>query len=819
MLHFADVLLPLPIKGSFTYSIPSALQHQVALGKRVVVPFGKSRLYTGIVRAMHDNAPEKYSAKEILLSLDDHPIVNSFQMEFWEWMASYYMCSPGEVMQAALPSAFLISSETRVALNAEKKIEPSELSDREYLVFEALSVNHVLSYKDVSQILGIKTIHPLLKELFEKGVINFYEELRESYKPKTENYISLSKEYGDQKKLSEVFTSLSRAAKQEDVLMKFLSLAGKNTESYSISKKKFLKLEGITVSGLQALIKRGVLAEEQRETGRLHAFEEITHEAKGLNEDQSRAYVEINENFSSHDVVLLHGVTGSGKTEIYIHLIEEQIKLGKQVLYLLPEIALTTQIIRRLQNVLGDKVGIYHSRYSMNERIEVWNKLQKKDGYKVVLGARSSLFLPFDNLGLIIVDEEHETSFKQQEPAPRYHARDMAVVLGAKHQAKVLLGSATPSVESYHNAIHEKYGLVKLEKRHGGIMMPEILCADVQEEKRKKKMKSIFSSLLLQHMDTVLENREQIILFQNRRGFVPMLECTLCGHTPRCNKCDVSLTFHKTLNLLKCHYCGYSERKSTSCVACGSIEVALVGFGTQKIEEEIMQVFPKAKVGRMDWDTTRTKNSYQQIISDFEDKSIDILVGTQMVSKGLDFDNVALVGILNADQMLNFPDFRAHERAYQMMSQVSGRAGRKNRRGKVVIQTYSPEHNIIRYVIDSNYEALYHSEILLRRNFKYPPFYRLVGITIKHQNLDLVNAASAYFTGILKDSLEEVEVLGPEFPSIARIRGEYIKNILIKIPRNATTTKTKDMILYKMELFHITEPFKKCRLIVDVDPI
>ncbi|MCX6181943.1 MAG: primosomal protein N' [Bacteroidetes bacterium] len=816
---FADVLLPLPIKGSFTYSITSALQHQVSLGKRVVVPFGKSRLYTGIIRAVHDNAPEKYTAKEILLSLDDHPIVNSFQMEFWEWMASYYMCSPGEVMQAALPSAFLISSETRIVLNAEKQTESSELSDREYLVFEALSNNHVLSYKDVAEILGIKTIHPLLKELFEKGVITFYEELRETYKPKTENYISLSAAYCNAEKLAEAFASVAKAAKQEDVLMQFVSLAGQNKESYSISKKKFLKLDGISNSALQSLLKRGILTEEQRETGRLHAYEEITHQAKGLNDDQSRAFGEISEKFASHDVILLHGVTGSGKTEIYIHLIEEQIKLGKQVLYLLPEIALTTQIIRRLQNVLGDKVGIYHSRYSMNERVEVWNKVQKKDGYKVVLGARSSLFLPFDNLGLIIVDEEHESSFKQQEPAPRYNARDMSVILGWKHKAKVLLGSATPSIESYHNALNEKYGLVKLEKRHGGVMMPEILCADVQEERRKKKMKSIFSSLLIEHMEAALENREQIILFQNRRGFAPMLECKLCGHTPKCNKCDVSLTFHKTLNLLKCHYCGYAERKTTSCVACGSVEVELVGFGTQKIEEEIMLVFPNAKVGRMDWDTTRSKNSYQQIISDFEDKSIDILVGTQMVSKGLDFDNVALVGILNADQMLNFPDFRAHERAYQMMSQVSGRAGRKNKRGKVVIQTYSPEHNIVRYVIDSNYEALYHSEVLLRRNFKYPPFYRLVGITIKHQNLDLVNAAAAYFAGILKDALEEGEVLGPEFPAIARIRGEYIKNILVKIPRNATTNKTKDMILFKTELFNITDPFKKCRLIIDVDPV
>ena len=819
MNSFADVLLPLPIKGSFTYSIPEALQYQAAVGKRVVVPFGKSRLYTGIVRAVHDNAPEKYSAKDIALVLDDHAIVNSFQMEFWEWMAAYYMCNVGEVMQAALPSAFLISSETRIVLNDDLKIDPSSFTDREYLVFEALSLKNVLSYKDVADILGIKTIHPLLKDMFDKGIIGFYEELRESYKAKTETFIALAATYCDAKQLSAAFASLTKAAKQEDVLMQLVSLAGKNLESFTISKKKFLKIEGVSVSGLQALIGKNIIVEEQREIGRLNAYDEATHDAKGLNDDQRRAHSEIQEQFQKHEVVLLHGVTGSGKTEIYIHLIEEQIKLGKQVLYLLPEIALTTQIIRRLQHVLGDEVGIYHSRYSMNERVEVWNKLQKKGGYQVVLGARSALFLPFDNLGLIIVDEEHESSFKQQEPAPRYHARDMAVVLGNKHKAKVLLGSATPSVDSYHNAIHEKYGLVKLEKRHGGIMMPEIFCADVQEEKRKKKMKSIFSSLLLSNMETALENREQIILFQNRRGFAPMLECNLCGHTPKCNKCDVSLTYHKALNLLKCHYCGYAEKKAISCAACGSVEVALVGFGTQKIEEEIALVFPKAKVGRMDWDTTRTKNAYQQIIGDFEDKSIDILVGTQMVSKGLDFDNVALVGVLNADQMLNFPDFRAHERAYQMMSQVSGRAGRKNKRGKVVIQTYSTDHNIIRYVIDSNYEALYHSEILLRRNFKYPPFYRLVGITVKHQSLDLVNAAAAYFAGILKESLDEAEVLGPEFPSIARIRGEYIKNILVKIPRNATTNKTKNTILFKIELFQITEPFKKCRLIIDVDPV
>ncbi|MFM7022103.1 MAG: primosomal protein N' [Flavobacteriales bacterium] len=818
MSLFADVLLPLPIKGSFTYSIPAAIQQEVAVGKRVVVPFGKTHLYTGVVRNVHNKAPEKYSPKDILLTLDEHAIVNTRQMELWEWIASYYMCAPGEVMQAALPSAFIISSETRIVLDENTDVKPEVLNDREYLVYEALAASHVLSYKDVSQILGIKTIHPILKDLFEKGIIKFYEELRETYKPKTEAFLSLAKEYKDAQKLNELFISLSRAVKQEDALMKFLSLAGKNINDYNISKKKFLKVEGVTTAALQSLIKRGVLKEEERETGRLHIYDENTRQAKGLNEDQQRAYSEISENFTKHDVVLLHGVTGSGKTEIYIHLIEEQIRQGKQVLYLLPEIALTTQIIRRLQQVLGDQVGIYHSRHSMNERIEVWNKLQK-NGYKVVLGARSSLFLPFDNLGLIIVDEEHESSFKQQEPAPRYNARDMAVILGAKHGSKVLLGSATPSIESYHNAVHGKYGLVKMDKRHGGLLMPEIFCADVQEEKRKKKMKSIFSSLLVEHMQAVLENREQIILFQNRRGFAPMLECSMCGHTPRCNKCDVSLTYHKTLNLLRCHYCGHSEKKSISCTACGSVEVVLVGFGTQKIEEEIMQVFPTAKVGRMDWDTTRTKNSYQQIISDFEDRSIDILVGTQMVSKGLDFDNVALVGILNADQMLNFPDFRAHERAYQMMSQVSGRAGRKNKRGKVVIQSYSPDHNIIRYVIDSNYDALYNSEILLRRNFKYSPFYRLVGITVKHQNLDLVNASADYFAGILRDVIEEGEVLGPEFPAIARIRGEYMKNILVKIPRNATTNKTKEMIQHKTELFYITEPFKKCRLIIDVDPI
>jgi len=814
---YADILLPLPIKGAFTYKVPQNLEELITVGIRVAVPFGKSKFYTGIVRTVHQNEPTKYEAKEISGLMDESAIVTSIQMELWEWMANYYMCSVGEVMQAALPSAFLISSETKVLRNPEKELEEIELSDREFLIVEALQHRDILSYSEVSQVVGIKTIHPLLKSLFDKGIILFQEEMKEVYSPKLEMYLSLSHEFTQESALKNLFASLNRAVKQEDVLMRFLALAGKNIASFSISKKKFLTLEDVSSSALQALMKRGVIVEEQRESGRLASYNDEVSDAKALNELQVQAEKEIQDNFEKHDVVLLHGITGSGKTEVYIQLIQQQIEQGKQVLYLLPEIALTTQIITRLRKVFGNAVGVYHSRYSNNERVEVWNKVLTGE-YKVVLGARSALFMPFQELSLVIVDEEHESSFKQQEPAPRYHARDMAVLLASKFKAKVLMGSATPSIESYHNAVQGKYGLVKLEKRFGGLLLPEVFCADVQTEKKKKLMTSIFSSLLLKEMETALGNREQVILFQNRRGFAPVLECSTCGHIPKCNKCDVSLTYHKFTNLLKCHYCGYSEKKGINCTACGSVELDLVGFGTQKIEEDIKQFFPKAKIGRMDWDTTRTKNSYQQIIADFEDKNIDILVGTQMVSKGLDFDNVALVGILNADQMLNFPDFRAHERAYQLMSQVSGRAGRKNKRGKVVIQTYNPNHNIIQYVIDNNYEALYHSEILQRVNLHYPPFYRFIGLTVKHPSAELLNASADFLAEHLRSALRDIEVFGPEYPPVSRIRGEYIKEILVKIPRTLPVAKVKEIIQHKMDVFNSTDPYKKCRILVDVDP-
>ena len=817
MSLYADILLPLPIKGSFTYRVAEGMQSALTPGQRVVVPFGKSKCYTGLVRAVHPNEPTKYEAKEISALMDEQAIVNATQMEFWEWIANYYMCSVGEVMQAALPSAFLISSETKILKNPEKNIKGEVLSDREYLIVEALNYRDVLSYSEVSQVVGIKTIHPLLKSLYERGIILFQEELRETYTPKLEMYLSLAHEFHKEASLKELFASLSRAAKQEDALMRFLALAGKNVESFSISKKKFLAMENASSTALVALMKRGVIVEEQRESGRLSTHDGALFDAKTLNEIQVQAEKEIQENFEKHDVVLLHGITGSGKTEIYIQLIQQQIELGKQVLYLLPEIALTTQIITRLRKVFGGIVGIYHSRYSNSERVEVWNKVLSGE-YKVVLGARSSLFMPFNDLSLIIIDEEHEASFKQQEPAPRYHARDMAVVLASKFKAKVLMGSATPSIESYHNAVQGKFGLVKLEKRHGGVMLPEILCADVQTEKKKKLMTSIFSSLLLQNMEAALDNKEQVILFQNRRGFAPVQECSTCGHIPKCNKCDVSLTYHKFTNLLKCHYCGYSEKKGINCNACGSLELELVGFGTQKIEEDIKQFFPKAKIGRMDWDTTRTKNSYQQIIADFEDHNIDILVGTQMISKGLDFDNVALVGVLNADQMLNFPDFRAHERAYQLMSQVSGRAGRKSKRGKVVIQTYNPNHNVIQYVIDSNYEALYQSEILQRRNLHYPPFVRFINLTVKHPSAELLNASATFLADHLREALVGMDIFGPEFPAVSRIRGEYIKEILIKVPRTLPIGKVKEIIQHKMDVFNTTDPFKKCRVIADVDP-
>ncbi len=817
---FIDVIVPVPLPGLFTYFAEEEIVHQLGVGKRVVVKFGRGKLYTAIIHTIHNNPPKNYQAKAIDFVLDDFPIVDEVQLKMWEWISSYYMCSLGEVMGAALPSGFKLVNETKVLLNETQKTDLSNLSDKEYLVAEALQIQPVLSLDEISNILGIKSIHKIIKSLYEKNIIVLEDEIKEKYSPKIITFVDWNRQnYPTKESLNSAFELLKSAPKQQDLLLQILGDGDWKIDSFKIKRSQLIKKYNSTSPVVNGLVNKGVFTLTEEEEGRLSSYVGKIENSLELNQEQENAFQAIKKQFEQKDSVLLHGVTGSGKTEVYTKLIMDALAKGERVLYLLPEIALTTQIIKRLQRVFGDKVGVYHSKFNLNERVELWNEmLNPESKYKVILGARSSLFLPLKNLGLIIVDEEHENTFKQFDPAPRYHGRDLALVLSKMHKAKVLLGSATPSVESYFNAKTEKYGLVELTKRYGGIQLPEVQCGDLKGDKKKKRMVSLFTELLKNNMDEALEKGEQIILFQNRRGFAPMLECFTCGHIQQCKRCDVSLTYHKHSNLLRCHYCGYTEKVELTCTACGSVDTNMRGFGTEKIEEEVKKVFPKARVARMDLDTTRGKNSYQNLISKFEDKEVDILVGTQMVSKGLDFNNVSLVGVLNADQMLYYPDFRAFERAYQLMAQVSGRAGRKYKRGKVIIQSHNPHHNTIRDVMDNDYLNMYNSEILNRRNFLYPPFYRLIYLTFRHKERDVLDACCDTFASNLKSEIGNDRVLGPEYPGISRINNLYNKKIMIKAQKSLSIVQIKSKIKYWIDVFKKDSAFKYVRITVDVDP-
>lgn len=817
--YFADVILPLAVPNLYTYRVPMELNDVLQRGMRVVVQFGRSKRYSGLVRNIHEKAPTHYQAKYIETLLDERPIVTAKQIEFWEWVGQYYMCYPGEVMIAALPSALKLASETRILLNQQQEIETHRLSDKEYLIYEALRAQEILSVQDVAEILDQKTVYPLIKKLIEKRVVILEEEIKEQYKPKMASYVRLTQQAEDEDNLRQFFNELEKAPKQLEVLMAFVQLSRRYSGSpMEVKKVKLQKVAGATASTVNQLVIKGIVEVYEKEIGRLNDAGEATKGSIKFSNFQQNALTEINGHFKNKEVALLHGVTGSGKTEIYIQLILDVLKKGKQALYLVPEIALTAQLVNRLRSYFGDKIGVYHSKFNQHERVEVWNRvLHKKNRYDVIIGARSAVFLPFSNLGLVVVDEEHENSYKQYDPAPRYNARDAALVLSKIHGAKTLLGSATPSIESTWHAKQEHFGLVQLDKRYGEAVLPEILCADVTEDTRKKKMSGHFSSLLKHQIELALEEGEQVILFQNRRGFTPLWKCKLCGWVPQCTRCDISLTYHKHSNRLKCHYCGYNTAPPKTCSACGSHEIDMIGFGTEKIEEELGNHFPKAKVQRMDLDTTRSKNAYSNIITAFEDRETDILVGTQMVTKGLDFDNVGLVGIMNADGMLNFPDFRAFERAYQLMAQVAGRAGRKKKRGKVVIQTWQPNHWIIRQVMENAYGKMYEQEVLERRNFSYPPFVRLIELSLRHKERERVDYASGKLATALKEQLGK-RVLGPEYPGVARIKNLYHKNILIKMERQLSAAKVKEMIADKLVDFKQDKECKPVRVVVDVDP-
>lgn len=814
--YFVDVILPLALPNLYTYRIPQVLNGQVSTGHRVIVQFGKNKLYSAIAVRVHTEVP-KYTAKFIEGVLDEQAEVTAKQLEFWEWMAQYYMCTRGEVMIAAVPVGLRLSSETRIVLSSTWDGMRDHLDDESHSLVEALEVRSVLNLDEVSEILGRQTVMPLIRKLIDADVLAIYEEIKERYRPKFETYITLHHDYREEEKLQSLFAVLEkRAFKQVETLLAYLHLTGKyaGTE-VPVSRAELLKSLKDENAGLTGLIKRGVLLQEEIEVSRLDRKKVDRIEAE-LSPAQQKALDGIRECFAGKNVVLLHGVTSSGKTEIYTRLIREQLDSGKQVLYLLPEIALTTQLIGRLRKHFGEQVLVYHSRFNEQERVEVWREV-RKDQPVVIIGARSALFLPFHELGLVIIDEEHDPSFKQMDPAPRYNARESAIWLARLHGAKTLLGSATPSVESFFNAKHQLYGLVELYERYGGAVLPEITVTDIREATKRKLMKSHFSPLLIEKMDSVLKNAEQIILFQNRRGFAPSIECQACGHVPHCIRCDVSLTYHKHSNQLKCHICGYATNPPQQCEACGMTDLKLKGFGTEKIEEEISLLFPDAKVARMDLDTTRGKFSLQNIINDFETGKTHILVGTQMVTKGLDFGNVALVGVLSADQILNYPDFRAHERAYQLMAQVSGRAGRREKKGEVIIQTFNPQQFIIQCVINNDYHAVYHNELADRMQFHYPPYFRLIKITVRGKDGTLVDVGSLHLATQLKTQFAS-RVMGPEYPAVARIRDEFHKNILIKIEREANSAKVKEVISNYVSEFKVHPDFRKLRLVIDVDP-
>ncbi len=696
--------MPIPLQKLFTYRITAAEADFIKIGTRVAVPFGKSKIFTAIVYEKHLEEPKAYEAKEIYQILDESPIVTEIQLKQWQWIASYYMCSLGDVLRAALPKAFLLESETLVLKNAAFE-EEATLTDEEYLIWEALEHQSKLKIQDIGKILDRKGVLSVVHSLLSKEAIEVKEEIYEQYKPKFVKYVQLHDNYQTEESLHLLLDDLSRAPKQREIILCFFQL--KHGSEEPVPLQDLIKKSNATSGIVQALVKKGVFKLLQVREDRV-SFDTDIQPIHELNGPQSKALAKIKAIFEEKEVCLLHGVTSSGKTEIYSHLISQTLEQGKQVLYLLPEIALTTHIINRLQQFYGDKISVFHSRYSVDERVEVWNNLvSQSDKAQIVLGARSSVLLPFSNLGLVIVDEEHETSFKQFEPSPRYHARDTAIMLGYLHKANVLLGSATPSVETFYNAKQSKYGYVKLETRYGNVQLPQIELVDIKEKHRKKRMTGHFSDRLLGLMEEALSEKEQIILFQNRRGFAPVVECSTCGVAPQCPNCDVSLTFHKFNNELRCHYCGHQQALPKTCPACENPTLDTKGFGTEQIELELKELFPAAKVARMDLDTTRGKYGYQKLLRSFHDHEIDILVGTQMLTKGLDFKNVSLVGVLNADNLLNFPDFRAHERTYQLMVQVSGRAGRDQKRGKVAIQSFNPYHQILQQVTIHDYEAMY----------------------------------------------------------------------------------------------------------------
>jgi len=811
--QFVTVVLPLALPKLYTYAVPNIFEEKITVGKRVEVQFGKQKQYTAIIHSVSALAPTDYVPKEILGVIDEAPIVTQMQLDFWQWIASYYMCNLGDVMQAALPAYFKLDSETYFVKNPFNDIDIVGLTDDEYMIAEALNHQDEISLKDITQILQKKTIAKPIKSLLDKKIIYVKETINEKYTPKFETFVELESRITNQESgLKKVFDMVSKFPNQENLLLAYLELSKKDK---SVKRAELLKKAGVASSVLNSMIKKEIFIIEEKIVDRVskNEIEELINYE--LSKEQSTALTEIKEHYEDKDVVLLHGITSSGKTLLYIDLIKEQLAQGKQVLYLLPEIALTAQLVQRLENIIGN-IAVYHSKFNNAERVEIWNKVLSNET-KIVLGARSSVFLPFQNLGLIIVDEEHDSSYKQQEPAPRYQCRDAAIYLAKQFNAKVLLGSATPSIESYANTHAKKYGLVKLNTRFGDVQTPEIKFISLTEANKKKEIQSGISFLLRDEIQLVLNKKEQVILFQNRRGYAPYLACGICNWIPQCKNCDVSLTYHKFSNDLRCHYCGFTQSNVNTCKSCGSHDMQQKGLGTERIEEDLKIMFPSAKIGRMDYDTVKTKHGHNKIIEAFEEGAYDILVGTQMVTKGLDFTNVSLVGVLNADSLLYYPDFRAMERAYQLLLQVSGRAGRREKRGNVLIQIGNIHHVIADYLLNDSYQDFYNTQMLERKQFNYPPYSRLIQLTIKHKDVKTTIEAANKIADYLQTKYSGW-IIGPTPPIISKINNYYLRDILIKIPRNyKELNRIKNDIQQATNGLYQFQSFKQIRVVVDVD--
>lgn len=820
-MRYAQIILPLPLFSLFTYSVPDEIDGNISVGTRVLVQFGKKKFYTGIVAGFSSNCPGGFEVKPIAALLDAAPVVRYPQLKFWEWIADYYLCSQGDVFKAAVPTGLKPESESWIGLNPDFEItDEMQLSERQKMVIELLAREKRLKLNDLEEKLKIKRGSTLISKMLDNGVLEIAETLTNRYRPKTETLVKLTVDRENPENLHKLFDLVGKARLQEKALMAYLDLSKwiqSESKLNDVSKESLLEKSGVSPAVLKAMRDKGILEFYKVSINRFNSSVDETVNLSPLSALQVKAIDQIRESWQSKNVTLLRGVTGSGKTEIYTHLISSTLSQGNQVLFLVPEISLTTQLTDRLRAVFGNRLLVYHSKFTDNERVDLWKKLLTSNEPYIIIGARSSVFLPFGRLGLVIVDEEHDQSYKQQDPAPRYNARDTAIVLARMHGCKTLLGSATPSIETYYKAVTGKYGLVELDQRYDDSPLPDVEIVDMRLQKRRKQNRGILSLPLVEAAESALGNRKQVIFFQNRRGFAPVEVCKACGWTPKCQNCDVSLVYHKNTDSLHCHYCGFSMKQPSLCPACGENSLEIYGHGTERIEEEIAEHFPDATVARMDLDTTRNKNSYQDIITDFSNRQTDILVGTQMVSKGLDFGHVDLVGVLNADTLLNFPDFRSNEKGYNMLEQVGGRAGRRKDKGKVIIQTTDTDNPLLKYVKTHDYKAYYEAEILQRKTLNYPPFSRLIMVYIKNKDSVIVDAAAKLMANALRDVFKE-RILGPEKPFISRIASFYLQQIMIKVENDASMPKVKAILRKIYESLARDPKIKSSVLYYDVDP-